>query len=414
MKNFLKTYKSSILMLLGIIVGAIIGLVFKEKAEILKPLGTIFLNLMLVMVVPLIALTLTVSMGKMKEPKRLGKILKYIVVIFVITSLVSVLIGFVVNYNIDLVAVADKEALAVSLDLNAEVEEQEEMNILEATANVLTVNDFTKLLSTQNVMALVVIAILAGIAINMSKEKGEKLLQVLESANEVVLNMIKLIMVYAPIGLGAYFAVFVGTLGVTIVAGYLKAFVVYLLISIFLFVVVYSIYALIAGGKRGFKTFWSNIFPVLAVSLSTCSSVASIPVNVATTKKIGVSNDVAEMVVPLGVTFHKDGSIIGSVMKTMFLVSLFGATFGVPGVFEILLISLIATLLIVGVPIGGGTISEVLIISMLGYPMAVLPLLTIVATIIDAPATVLNVSGDTASSMLVARCVDGKEWMGKN
>ena len=114
----------------------------------------------------------------------------------------------------------------------------------------------------------------------------------------------------------------------------------------------------------------------------------------------------------MGTSFHKDGSIIGSVFKIMFLVCLFGTYISSPaGIGKVLVVALIANLLITAVPIGGGTISETLIISMLGYPMGALPILTIIATIIDAPATMLNVVGDTSSSMLVSRIVDGKDWM---
>ena len=112
--------------------------------------------------------------------------------------------------------------------------------------------------------------------------------------------------------------------------------------------------------------------------------------------------------IPLGTSFHKDGSIIGSVFKIMFLVYLFGMDVSI---IKVLGVSLLATILITAVPIGGGTISEMLIISLMGFPIASLPILTIIATIIDAPATVLNVVGDSASSMLVAKIVDGKNWI---
>lgn len=410
MKNFWENYKQSILILAGILIGGIFGLIFKENISVVNPLGTIFLNLMFVAVVPLIFLTLSVSIAKMKEPKRLGKIFRSTIIVFVITSIISVSIAFFTVYNINLVNVEDQEGLLETLSTEEE-EDAEEINILEAATSVLTVNDFYKLLSKDNLLALLITSILVGISINMAKEKGEKLLEILESANHVMSNFIKLIMYYAPIGLGAYFAVFIGTFGPSIGTGFLKTFLIYTGLSIIFFVVAYSLYAYIAGGKKGVVTFWKNVIPVLAVSLSTCSSAASIPVNVETVKKMGVSNDIAETVVPLGTSFHKDGSIIGSVFKVMFLVSLFGTTIvGFGGILDILFVSLLATLLVVGIPIGGGTISEMLIISMLGYPMTALPFLTIVATIIDAPATVLNVSGDTSSSMLVARLVDGKDW----
>ena len=124
---------------------------------------------------------------------------------------------------------------------------------------------------------------------------------------------------------------------------------------------------------------------------------------------MGVQDYIAETTIPLGTSFHKDGSIIGSVFKIMFLVGLFGTSLATTGdVLGVLGVALLANLLITAVPIGGGTISEMLIITMLGYPVAALPILTVIATIIDMPATVLNVVGDDVSSMMVTRIVDGK------
>ena len=172
----------------------------------------------------------------------------------------------------------------------------------------------------------------------------------------------------------------------------------------------YTIYAFVAGGAKGVKSYWKNIIPSTLTSLATCSSAACIPVNIEGAKKIGVPADIAETTIPLGTSFHKDGSIIGSVFKIMFLVYLFGMDVST---FKVLGVSILATILITAVPIGGGTISEMLIISLMGFPIASLPILTIIATIIDAPATLLNVVGDSASSMLVARIIDGKNWLSK-
>ena len=131
-------------------------------------------------------------------------------------------------------------------------------------------------------------------------------------------------------------------------------------------------------------------------------------------EKMGVPEDIAQTTIPLGTSFHKDGSIIGSVFKIMFLVCLFGTSVATAGeVMGVLGIALLANLLVTAVPIGGGTISEMLIITMMGYPVAALPILTIIATIIDPPATMLNVTGDTVCSMMVARIVDGKKWYEK-
>ena len=218
-----------------------------------------------------------------------------------------------------------------------------------------------------------------------------------------------------PLALGCYFASLVGTFGAEIAIGYAKTFVVYTVMAVAYFFVVYSIYAIVAGGRQGFRAFWRHVLPAAVTALATCSSAAAIPVNIESAKKMGVSEDVAETLIPLGTNLHKDGSIIGSVFKILFLASLFGTNLsGGSGVIQILTVALVATLLVTAVPIGGGTIAEMMVLTMMGYPVAALPILTIIATIIDPAATMLNVVGNTSSAMLAARVVDGKNWMKPN
>lgn len=409
MKNFLKNYRSTLILIGSIIIGTIVGLIFKEKTSVLNPFGDLFLNMLLIVIVPLIFLTITTAIGKMKQPKRIGKILTTIVIVFILTSLVSVLVGIVSTKSFNLVNVKDGELIKEKLSIEKEVT-KENVNFLERTVQTISVNDFSKLLTRDNMIALIIFSILIGISINLSKEKGNKFLETLESANEVLQKFIKIIMYYAPIGLGCYFAALVGTFGKEIAIGYGKTFIIYTIISILFYFIVYTLYAFISAGIEGVKSYWKNILPATFTSLATCSSAASIPVNTACAKKIGVPEDIADTTIPLGTSFHKDGSIIGSVFKIMFLVYLFNAN--IPTT-KILGVALLATLLVTAVPIGGGTISEMLIITMLGFPVAALPILTIIATIIDPPATMLNVVGDSASSMLVARVIDGKNWLTK-
>ena len=415
MKKFLSNYKSTIILLVAIIVGSIVGVIFKEKATILSPLGDLFLNLLLVIIVPLIFLNITTAISKMKQPKRLGKIIGSIILVFVITSIIAVLVGFASTYFVKLINTEDGEQIRATLqeteDTASDDTPEEEMTIADRTVKLLTVNDFSKLLSKDNIIALLVFSIIVGIAINMSGEKGEPVRQILESANNIMENIVKIIMYYAPIGLGCYMAAFIGSFGTSIAVGYLKTFLVYLVVAVLYYFVMYSLYAFIAGGKNGVKAFWKNVIPATITAMGTCSSAACIPINIESTKKMGVPEDIAETTIPLGTSFHKDGSIIGSVFKIMFLVGLFGTSLATAGdVFTVLGVALLANLLITAVPIGGGTISEMLIITMLGYPVAALPILTIIATIIDMPATVLNVIGDDVASMMVTRIVDGKKY----
>lgn len=417
MKKFLSHYKSTIILLASIIVGAILGIILQDKATVLKPFGDLFLNLLLVIIVPLIFLTITTSIAKMKTPKRLGKIMITIVGVFLFTSIIAVFIGMISTYWVKLVDPEDGEKIKSSLQKIApeESEEKEDLTIAERTVNLLTVNDFSKLLSKDNIIALLIFSVICGLAVQMTGEKAKPVRDLLESANLVVGQIVKIIMYYAPIGLGCYFAYLVGTFGASIAIGYAKTFVIYTLVAIAFYFIMYTIYAYLAGGTKGIKVFWRNALPSTLTALATCSSAASIPVNIECSKKMGVPEDIAETTIPLGTSFHKDGSIIGSVVKIMFLVCLFGTSLATAGdVLGVIGIALLANLLITAVPIGGGTISEMLIITMMGYPVAALPILTMIATIIDPPATMLNVVGDTVSSMMVTRVVEGKDWIKEN
>lgn len=412
MKKIIKNYKGTLILLGMVIIGVICGLVFKEKAQVVKPLGDLFLNLLLVIIVPLIFFTITSSISKMNEKKRLSKILISTIIIFLITSIIAVLFGFLTTSFTNLVNPNDTDAIKEVFDNT--VKEDIELNILERTVNVLSTNSFAGLLSTNNLIALIVMSVLFGLAINKAGAKGRKIAELFDSFSEVMYKLVEIIMYYAPIGLGCYFASLVGTLGSTIAIGFLKTFVIYTLVCLVFMALFYTLYAFIAAGKKGIKAFWKNIIPSALTSLGTCSSAASVPVNIECTKKIGVPTDIAETTVSLGTSFHKDGSCIGSVFKIMFLVSLFGTSLSTFGdISKVLGIALLATLLVTAVPIGGGTISEMLILTMMNYNVAALPILTIIATIIDAPATLLNVVGDSASAMLVARTVEGKNWIEK-
>lgn len=411
MKNFFKNYKQTIILLLAIIIGAIFGLIYKEKTEVVKPLGDIFINLMFVIIIPLVFLTISTSISKMKSPKRLGKIMGSTVFVIIITSIIAVLVGLASTYFIKLVEPKDTEAIKSSFSEETEEEttETKEKTILDRTVEAITVSDFSGLFSRQNLLAVIIFSILFGIAMRMAGEAAKPFERVLISANEVVMKVLQIITYYAPIGLGCYFAVLVGTFGETIAIGYVKTFLIYLAVAILFYFIVYTLYAFIAGGSKGIKAFWKHVIDPTVTSIATCSSAACIPGNVEASKKMGVSEDIAETVIPLGTSFHKDGSIIGTVFKIMFLVCLFGTNISNPaGIAQVLVVGLLATLLVSAVPIGGGTISEMMILSMMGYPVAALPILTIIATIIDAPATMLNVTGNTSSSLLVARMVDGK------
>lgn len=414
MINILKNYMQTILLVLAILIGGVIGILSPDFALTLKPLGDLFINLIFIIIVPLIFFSISSSIAKMSETKRFGKIMGAILVVFIITSIIAVVIGLISTYVYKPLDDVDIELIKDKLTVEEETE-IEELNGLEQFVNSITVSDFSDLMSRQNILQIIVFAILFGVATSLIGEKGKPVAVLLSSANEVVMKIVSIIMLYAPIGLGCYFAALIGDLGASLVTGYIKAFVGYTVLSIIYYFVVYTIYAYIAGKKDGVKAYWKNIIPPSLTALATCSSGVSIPSNITAARRMGVPDDIAETTVSLGTNIHKEGSLIGSVLKIVFLFCLFGRDMtSIPVILGILGGAILVGFLISAVPVGGGVISEMMILSLFGFPASAVGILAIIATIIDAPATVLNVVGNTASSMLTARFVEGKNWMKKS
>lgn len=408
--KILKNYLQTILLIVAVIIGGVFGTLFPEQVIVVKPLGTLFINLIFMIIVPLIFFSISSSIAKMKHPKRLGKIMKWALIIFAITSIVSVTIGLISTYVFKPLSNADMELITSEMILEDE-SETTDLNGIEQFVASITVDDFSKLLSKNAILPLIVFSVLFGVAAVLVGEKSEPMVKFLDAGNEIVMKMVAIIMYYAPIGLGCYFATTIAELGASLVAGYIRAFIGYTVLSILYYFIVYTIQAWIAGGKKAVKEYWKNIVPPSLTALGTCSSGVSIPSSIIAAKKMGVTDDIAEMVIPFGTNIHKEGSLIGSVLKIVFLFCLFGRDMtSVPMILAILGASILVGFLISAVPTGGGVISEMLILSLFGFPTAAIGILAIIATIIDAPATVLNVVGNTSSSMLVARFVEGKGW----
>ncbi|MEG1046431.1 dicarboxylate/amino acid:cation symporter [Carnobacterium sp.] len=403
-------YKASVLLLGGLIIGGIAGVVYGEKATVVQPLGDLFLNLMFVMLVPLVFFSISSAIANMNGMKRLGKIMGSTFFIFFATALVAAVVGYigVVLYNpIKGIDVDSVKALMGTPEASSTAD----MGLLERIVNTLTVPDFHLLLSKSNMLQLIVFSILVGVSTSMANEAGKPVAKLLASGNAVMMKMVSVIMYYAPIGLGCYFASVIGTLGSKILGGYARSMILYVVIAVIYYLLFFSMYAFIAGGKAGLKIYWSNIAPPSITAIATCSSAASIPVNLEYAKKMGITPDIAETVIPLGANTHKDGSVIGGVIKIAFLFGIFGKEMTTPSAMVTVILGAFLVGAVMGAIPGGGMIAEMLIVNIFGFPLEAVPVIVIISTIIDMPATLINSSGNLASGMLVTRIVEGKNWL---
>lgn len=260
-------------------------------------------------------------------------------------------------------------------------------------------------------LQLIVFSVLIGLSTALVGEKARPITEFLTAGTAVMMKVVKIVMYYAPIGLGAYFAAIIGQLGPQILEGYARTFILYLILALIYYFGFFTLYAFIAGGKDGVKLFWKNALTPSITAIATCSSAASIPVNLESVKKMGVPKDIAETVIPLGANTHKDGSVFGGVLKIVFLFSLFGKDMtSISSILSILAVAFLVGAVMGAIP-GGGMIGEMLILSVFGFPVEVLPIIAVISTIIDAPATLLNSTGNTVCAMLVTRLVEGKNWL---
>ncbi len=402
--SFLKNYSSILLLLGGILTGSILGLVFGKGVDVIKPLGDIFLNLLFTAIIPLIFFTISSSIATLEKTEKLGKLFTIVISVFLGTVLISAILMIlgILFFPIQQDIVLSKIPLETIQGSNAGSQ----------ITQLLTANDFYELLSRKSMLALIIFSFLIGFATLQSGEKGQNFKSFLKSGDEVMKQLLHLIMKTAPIGLGAYFAYQVGIFGPQLFGAYAKPLGLYYAVCAFYFVVFFSLYAFMAGGKKGLSVFWKNNFTPSLTALGTCSSIATIPANLEAAEDMKIPNHISNIVIPLGAPLHKDGSAMSSIIKIAVIFAMFGKDFTEPSTLLMALgITVIVSVVEGGIP-NGGYIGEILAITVYGFPMEqALPAAMIIGTLVDPMATLLNANGDLVSAMMVTRISEGKKWL---
>ena len=406
MKNFLKNYASILFMLAGIVGGCIVGAVW-PGATALKPLGTLFINMMFCIVVPMVFASIAGAVANMGNRKRAGKIMGVTVGTFVITGAIAAMIMYIV-LNIF------PPVLTPWTEIPSE-EMGEYATLSTMLVNFFTAEDFVGLLSRRAMLPLIVFSVLFGFAVNMNGGKESIIGKWLDDLAAVMLNFVKIVSYYAPIAFFGFFADLVATYGPQITTNYARAMAAYYPLCALYVVTAFPLFAFIGGGKEGVRQMFRHILKPAMVSLGTCSSVATIPTNMEAAKDTGISKDVSDMVLPLGATMHMDGSCFSCVLKIAFVFGVFGKDFGIDMLIPVILVAVLSSVGMSGVP-GGGYIGEYIICSIF-FPEQIamaFPILVTIGNLVDPPATMINASGDYVVCYMVERFVSGKDWLKKH
>ncbi|MDQ1148945.1 dicarboxylate/amino acid:cation symporter [Sphingobacterium zeae] len=401
-KTFIQHYGSILLLLLGISIGSLFGIFFPHFVDNLKPIGDIFLNLLFVSVIPLVFFAIASSVANIEGDSVLGKIIGMMSFVFVVGIVVAGVSTIFFLYLFPVYAPLAIEQANNIMDTAVHDSWGEKM------VRFLTVSEFSSLLSRQNMLAFVIFSFLVGIATRRSGASADIFRKFINSGNAVMGNLLVMVMKLAPLGLGAYFAYQVGTLGPQLFGFYAKPIGLYYLFGVLYFFVVFSVFAFLASGLKGIKRYWkNNILPSLT-ALSSCSSLATMPANLLAAKQIGIPDTVASVVIPLGTTLHKHGSAIACIFKIYIALLLSGQEFFEPSNMIMAVgITLLVSIVAGGIP-NGGYIGEMLIISVYQMPTEVIPSIMIIATLVDPLATMLNATGDTVAAMLTTRLIGQK------
>jgi Na+/H+-dicarboxylate symporter len=397
--SWVKNYSSMIWLIAGIIAGSVIGIIFGKQAEVLKPVGDMFLNLLFVAVIPVVFFCIASAIANITGGQKLTRIMVTMSAVFLMTILLAAIVTmiavwiFPVNQHVTVTAEMIKQGEGGKLSGDQ-------------ITQLFTTGEFYQLLSRKSMLAMIIFSILVGFATLRSGDKGEAFRKFLDAGAEVFKNVFILIMKLGPVGLGAYFAYQVAVFGPSLFGTYAHAMGIGYGVSIFYYLVFYSLFAFVAGGVKGIKRYWQNNIIPSATAVGTCSSIATIPANLEAAKGMGISNTVAGIVLPLFGALHKDGSSISSILKMAVVFAMFGKSFNSP---DVILLALGMTVLVSivegGIP-NGGYIGELLFISAYGFPPEALPPAIIIGTLIDPVATLLNATGDTAAAMIVSKFVD--------
>ena len=417
--SFLKNYGFLILMLIGIVAGCIVGAIWPaveevvdgeavvvvKGATVLEPLGTVFLNLMFCIAVPTVFCSIASAIANMQSAKRAGKIMGVTIATFLVTAAIAAVITYIV---VRLIPPVTGEYDLIEGEVGGT------LGVADMIVNFFTKPDFTELWSRKAILPLIVAAVLFGFGVQAAGGAETKTAKLLEDVTNCIMKTFKIITYYAPIGFFGFFAYLIAYHGSDLIGDYGRALVIYYVLSFVYMFISFPLYARFGGGKGAARVMFSKLFRPAAMSFGTCSSVATIPTNMEVAEETGISKDVSNIVVPLGATMHMDGSAMSAIIKVAFLFGMFGQDFTTGRAILAIIVAVFSSVAMSGIPGGGGTGELVLCSIFFPEHLAVaFPIALALGNLVDPPATMVNSAGDYVVSFIVARFVDGKDWLQK-
>ena len=413
MRRFLRENQLILWLLLGILAGCLAGVIWPEirsgdqvvlrGATRLEFLGTLFINMMFCVVVPLVFFSIASAIAGMGSPRRAGKLMGVTVLTFLATAAIAGALTYGVCRVFSLTA-GHYEAMEGAVD--------QPLSAADLVVGFFTKPDFAELLSRRAILPLIVAAVLFGFGVQMAGGAATATARWMRDMTTCIMKTVRIITWYAPVGFFGFFAALVASYGPRLIGDYSRTVLAYYVLSFAYMLVFFPLYARFGGGPGAARLMMRKLFRPAAMAFGSCSSVATLPTNAEVCAESGVSLEVADIVLPLGATMHMDGSAMSAIIKVAFLFGIFGQSFGTGKALLAIVVAVFSSVAMSGIPGGGGT-GELVICSIFfpGQLAVAYPIAVALGNLVDPPATMVNAAGDYVVSFIVSRVADGRDWL---
>lgn len=381
-------------MLAGIVLGIITGVVLGPKAQLLKPVGTVFLGLLNMLVVLLVFSSMTVAVTSFTDMHKLGRVGLKTILLYFGTTIIAILFGLVA-------AKLMHPGAGLGLNHGTSIKIDETPEILNVFLNLVPSNPIGSLASG-NILQIIVFAIFLGLGINFAGEKGKPLARLIESLSEVMIAMTGLVMKLAPYGMFAIMAWVAGTFGYSVLYTLLTLVLTHYATCFFHLIIVYGGILLLMA-KVPVMPFFKGMSDAIVIAASTTSSSATLPAMLhCVEENLGVSKKIASFVVPLGTTINMNGTAIFQAVAALFVAEAYGVELSWVRLLLIVVTGTLSAIGCAGIP-GGGIVSLSIVLGSVGLPLEGIAIVAGIDRLRDVIGTVTNILGDAVVAVYVAK-----------
>lgn len=382
--------------MIGFVLGILAGLVFGPKAAILNPLGTILTRLLTMVVAPMVLCLLVVAAADVGDGKKLGRMGVKTVAAFLISTAFAIVVGLFF---------ANLFHVGTGVDLSGTVpavkKSDQDVSLIGTLVNIIPSNPFQSL-AQQNLLQIIFFALVLGFFLMKMGKKGEPLLNIFRTGKDVMGELTNWVLEFTPYGVFGLMATVVGKNGSAIMIPYLKC-IAALYLSGFLYVVI--VQAGVMGGLIGHISplrFLRTMKEAMAFVFATCSSVATIPINLKCTKNLGVDEDTANFIIPFGAVMNMNGTAIYEAVAVVFTAEIFGIHLSATDQLMVMVSATLAAIWTAGIP-GSGLVMLTIVLSAAHLPMEAIGLLAGIDRILNMGRVIPNIVGDAASAVVIAK-----------